>query len=185
MTAGVLGSIIAKLFGGWDSALSTLIIFMAIDYITGLIVAGIFHKSKKSDNGALESEAGLKGLCKKGVMLLVVLVAYRLDIVTGLDFIRDAAIIAFIANEAISIVENAGLMGVPMPKAVMKAVDILKERSEEEEGQGTDPGLDNGGQGTDPGPSASYRTGDSPQSPRHTEREERGAGRTGDRPRSR
>ncbi len=128
---GVMGSIFAKLFGGWDSALSTLIIFMAIDYITGLIVAGIFHKSKKSDNGALESNAGLKGLCKKGVMLLVVLVAYRLDIVTGLDFIKNTAIIAFIVNEAISIIENAGLMGVPIPKVIIKAIDVLKEGSEE------------------------------------------------------
>ncbi|MBR6400117.1 MAG: phage holin family protein [Firmicutes bacterium] len=128
---GVIGSIITKLFGGWDSAISTLIIFMAIDYITGLIVAGVFHRSKKSDNGALESNAGLKGLCKKGVMLLVVLVAYRLDLVTGLGFIRNAAIIAFIANEAISIVENAGLMGIPMPRVIQKAIDILKERSEE------------------------------------------------------
>ena len=106
---------------------------MAIDYITGLIVAGVFHKSKKSDNGALESNAGLKGLCKKGVMLLVVLVAYRLDLVTGLGFVRNAAIIAFVANETISIVENAGLMGIPMPKVIQKAIDILKERSEEDE----------------------------------------------------
>ena len=130
---GVMGSIFAKLFGGWDSAISTLIIFMAIDYVTGLIVAGVFHKSKKSDNGALESNAGLKGLCKKGVMLLVVLVAYRLDVVTGLGFIRNAATIAFIANEAISIVENAGLMGIPMPKVIEKAIDVLKERSEDDE----------------------------------------------------
>lgn len=112
------------------SALSTLIIFMAIDYITGLVVAGVFHKSKKSDNGALESNAGLKGLCKKGVMLLVVLVAYRLDLVTGLGFIRNTAVIAFIANEAISITENAGLMGVPLPSVIKRAIDILTERGE-------------------------------------------------------
>ena len=124
--AGLTGSIIAKLFGGWDSALATLIIFMAVDYVTGLIVAGIFHKSKKSENGALESNAGLKGLCKKGVMLAVVLVAYRLDVVMGSDIIRNAAVIAFIVNEAISITENAGLMGVPMPKAIIKAIDVLK-----------------------------------------------------------
>ena len=123
---GLTGSIIAKLFGGWDSALATLIIFMAVDYVTGLIVAGIFHKSKKSENGALESNAGLKGLCKKGVMLAVVLVAYRLDVVMGSDIIRNAAVIAFIVNEAISITENAGLMGVPMPKAIIKAIDVLK-----------------------------------------------------------
>ena len=64
---GVSGSALASLFGGWDAALKTLIIFMAIDYITGLIVAGVFKTSEKTENGALESRAGWKGLCRKGV----------------------------------------------------------------------------------------------------------------------
>ena len=55
---GAVGSLIAGLLGGWDSSLQTLLIFMAIDYITGLIVAGVFHKSKKTESGALESRAG-------------------------------------------------------------------------------------------------------------------------------
>ena len=87
---GVVGSFIASLFGGWDAALATLVIFMAIDYVTGLIVAGVFHNSGKTENGALESRAGWKGLCRKGVSLLVVLVACRLDLITGTNFIRDA-----------------------------------------------------------------------------------------------
>ena len=107
---GVIGSFITSLFGGWDAALVTLIIFMGIDYVTGLIVAGVFHNSEKTENGALESRAGWKGLCRKGVTLLVVLVACRLDLVIGSNFIRDAVVIAFVANETISIVENAGLM---------------------------------------------------------------------------
>ena len=78
---GVAGSFIASLFGGFDAALVTLLIFMGIDYVTGLIVAGIFHASKKTENGMLESRAGWKGLCRKGVTLLVVLVACRLDLV--------------------------------------------------------------------------------------------------------
>ena len=112
---GVAGSFIASLFGGWDAALATLVIFMAIDYVTGLIVAGVFHNSGKTENGALESRAGWKGLCRKGVSLLVVLVACRLDLITGTNFIRDAVVIAFVANETISIVENAGLMGINIP----------------------------------------------------------------------
>lgn len=107
---GVVGSFIASLFGGWDTALVTLMIFMAVDYITGLVVAGVFHKSPKTDGGTLESRAGWKGLCRKGMTLLVVLVACRLDLIMGSNFIRDATIIAFIANETISIIENAGLM---------------------------------------------------------------------------
>ena len=58
---GVVGSFIASLFGGWDTALVTLMIFMAMDYITGLVVAGVFHKSPKTDGGTLESRAGWKG----------------------------------------------------------------------------------------------------------------------------
>lgn len=94
------------------------------------IVAGVFHRSQKSTDGALESRAGWKGLCRKGTTLLVVLVACRLDLVTGSTFIRDTAIIAFIANETISIIENAGLMGVPVPAVVAKAIDILKQKAE-------------------------------------------------------
>ncbi len=130
---GAVGSVIAAVFGGWDASLLTLIIFMAIDYIMGLIVAGVFHKSGKSTNGALESHAGFKGLCKKSAVLLIVLVAARLDITIGTTYIRDAVCIAYVANEAISIVENVGLMGVPMPQAILKAVDILKNKSESEE----------------------------------------------------
>lgn len=129
-TLGVVGSFIASLFGGWDAALVTLLIFMGVDYVTGLIVAGVFHTSPKTENGALESRAGWKGLCRKGVTLLVVLVACRLDMVMGSNFIRDAAIIAFIANETISIIENAGLMGVPIPAVVVKAIEVLKENAE-------------------------------------------------------
>jgi toxin secretion/phage lysis holin len=127
---GVLGSGIASLFGGWDAALVTLLIFMGIDYLTGLIVAGVFHKSEKTENGALESRAGWKGLCRKGVTLLIVLVACRLDLVMGSNFIRDAVVIAFIANEAISIIENAGLMGIPVPAAITRAIEVLKEKAE-------------------------------------------------------
>lgn len=130
---GVVGSLIASLFGGWDAALTTLLIFMGVDYLTGLIVAGVFHKSGKSESGALESLAGWKGLCRKGMTLLVVLVACRLDLIMGSSFIRDAVIIAFIANETISIVENAGIMGVPIPSVIVKAIEVLKKKAESED----------------------------------------------------
>ena len=130
---GVVGSTIASFFGGFDAALITLLIFMGVDYATGLIVAGVFYKSEKTENGALESRAGWKGLCRKGVSLLVVLVACRLDMIMGSNFIRDATVIAFIANETISIIENAGLMGVPIPSVITKAIEVLKKKSERED----------------------------------------------------
>ena len=111
----------------------TLMIFMGIDYLTGLIVAGVFHASEKTENGTLESRAGWKGLCRKGVSLLVVLVACRLDVVMGSNFIRDAVVIAFIANETLSIVENAGLMGVPIPAVIVRAIEVLKQKAESED----------------------------------------------------
>lgn len=126
---GVIGAGIASLFGGWDSALITLILFMGIDYVSGLIVAGVFHNSQKTDTGALESKAGFKGLCRKGMTLIFVLIGYRLDLAVGTNYIRDAVIIGFIANETISIVENAGLMGLPLPAIITKAIDILTKKS--------------------------------------------------------
>lgn len=122
---GVIGGIVAGFFGGWDTGLTTLIIFMAIDYVSGLVVAGVFHNSRKTESGTLESKAGWKGLCRKCMTLLFVLVAYRLDLMIGSDYIRDAVIIGFVANETISIVENAGLMGLPFPEPIVKAIEIL------------------------------------------------------------
>lgn len=125
---GITGSFLAKLLGGWDMALQTLIIFMIADYVTGLVVAGVFKKSPKTDNGALESKAGWKGLCRKGMTLLYVLVAAQLEKITGTDIIRNAVVIGFIANESLSILENGGLMGIKYPKKLKDAIDLLASK---------------------------------------------------------
>lgn len=130
---GAVGAGVAWLFGGWDASMITLIVFMAIDYITGLVVAGVFKKSEKSANGGLESRAGWKGLCRKGVTLLIVFVAVRLDLLIGTSYLRDAVCIAFIVNEVISITENAGLMGVPIPAVITNAISVLKKKQTETE----------------------------------------------------
>lgn len=129
---GICGSLIASTFGGWDAALTTLVIFMAIDYITGLIVAGVFHKSTKTESGSLESKAGWKGICRKGVSLLIVLIACRLDLLMGSSYIKDAVVIAFVVNETISIIENAGLMGIKIPSVISKAIEVLKREDKKE-----------------------------------------------------
>ena len=95
-------------------------IFMGIDYITGLIVAAS-GKSLKSDNGGLSSKIGWRGLAKKCIILLLVLVAARLDIVLGTDYVRAGVM----CNEVISILENAGLMGIRLPDVLTKAIDLL------------------------------------------------------------
>lgn len=132
-TAGLFGALLAKTFGGLDVPILTLMIFMAIDYVTGLIVAGVFHKSRKSKNGALESNAGWKGLCRKFMTLLVVCICYRIDVVIGSSLLRNTAIIGYIANETISIIENAGIMGVKIPERLTKAIDVLNNKANEGE----------------------------------------------------
>lgn len=129
---GTVGSFIASFFGGWDTSIKTLIFVMAVDYCTGFIVAGVFKKSRKSDNGALNSNAGWKGLCKKGVTLGIVWVSYRIDLTIGTDYIRNIVIIGYIANEVVSLIENAGLMGIYIPPILNKAIDILKNKSDDE-----------------------------------------------------
>ncbi len=127
--AGIVGSVFATLFGGWSIGLTTLIICMAVDYATGLIVAGVFKRSNKTANGALESRAGFKGLCRKGLVLCIVLLAYRLDLQMGTTYIQDAVIIGFLVNEILSIAENSALMGVPMPKMMLNAIEVLRKEA--------------------------------------------------------
>ena len=128
--AGVIGGMISQAFGGWDAALITLLLFMAVDYLSGLIVAGVFQASDKSASGSLSSVACWQGLLKKGMTLIIVLVAARLDIVLGTAFVRDAVVIAYIVNETISIIENAGLMGLPVPDIIMQAIEQLQGKEQ-------------------------------------------------------
>lgn len=129
--AGVIGGFVTGAFGGWSAALSTLLVFMGIDYLSGLVAAGVFHVSPKSADGTLESRAGWKGLLRKCMTLLAVLIGARLDLLLGVVYIRDAMVIAFCLNELLSIIENMGLMGVPMPGVVTNAIELLREKGGE------------------------------------------------------
>lgn len=121
-----VGAAIASLFGGWNGAMTTLVILMLIDYITGIIVAGVFHNSPKCSGGALSSAVGFKGICRKFVILLIVVVACRVDLLLDTNIIRDATCIGFCANELVSITENAGLMGIPLPRKLVEAIEVLR-----------------------------------------------------------
>jgi toxin secretion/phage lysis holin len=127
---GIVGAGISYLVGGFDSTVIALLLFMGIDFITGLIVGGVFHKSPKTDSGTLESKAGWKGLCKKGVVLFFVFIGTQLDILLSTEYIRDGICIAFIVNELLSIIENAGLMGIPVPNIIKNSIELLKGKSE-------------------------------------------------------
>lgn len=127
---GTTGTILTAAMGGWDYTLQALFIFMAIDYFTGIITAGVFKKSRKSETGALSSSIGFMGLIRKAMMLIFVIIGYHLDNVVGWDFIRNGVIIALLANELISIIENAGLMGIPVPPVLKKAIDVLNKKED-------------------------------------------------------
>ncbi|MFV0515768.1 MAG: holin family protein [Aminipila sp.] len=126
----VASTAISTLLGANAMAIKILIGCMVADYVTGLIVAGIFGKSPKTSKGCIESKESLKGLCRKCMMLVYVFVGASLDIVIGADYIATAIIFFFIANEVISLTENAGIMGLPVPPIISNAIEVLKKKSE-------------------------------------------------------
>lgn len=130
---GVVGAVIAEALGGWDDAIITLIVFMAIDFVMGLLCALVFGKSNKSPNGALSSAACWRGLVKKVCTLLLVVVSHYIDVIAEVSFVRNAVVIAFCVAETISIMETAGLMGIlpeGVQKVLTKAIDILKNKGD-------------------------------------------------------
>lgn len=130
--AAALGGAVIGFFGGWPALLTALVAVMAVDYASGLFVA-LNHKSQKTESGGLSSKVGFTGLLKKGMVLLVVLVATLVDRVIGSDgmICQSAAICFYIANEGLSVLENAALLGLPIPNAVKRALDGIKEKDQE------------------------------------------------------
>lgn len=137
-TAAGVGAL-AGLWGGLPVLTQTMALFMAADYITGLICAAK-GLSRKSESGTLSSKAGFEGLLKKGVMLLVVLIAYQLDQALGSAVLHNAVVCFYIANEGISIMENSALLGVPWPDKLQDALEMIG--SKVDKGEDKDKGLE-------------------------------------------
>lgn len=126
-----VGAALISALGGWDSSLQVLIGIMAVDYALGVAIALVWHKSQKSKDGTFESNASLKGLLRKLSALLVVYIAVQLDMLTHTDgYIRTAVIMFFVAHEGFSIIENLGIMGVPLPDVVKNAFAAIKQPGE-------------------------------------------------------
>ena len=131
--------VIEGLYGEWTTALSILAIMMGVDYITGVLVA-ISGKSPKTDGGGLSSKIGFVGLAKKGFIMLIVLVATQLDKAIGNTAMvfQTAAVFYYIANEGLSILENADLMGVPFPAFISERLESMRESKDKPPDKGTD-----------------------------------------------
>lgn len=130
---GTFGSFISKALGGWNSSLTTLVIFMLIDYITALIQA-IEGKSLKSENGKLSSRVGFIGLFKKVMILLMVLIGYRIDVTFNLTYVKQVITLSYICNEFISIIENLTYLGMDKLPIFDKITTLIKKEVEENEG---------------------------------------------------
>ncbi|NMH67231.1 phage holin family protein [Bacillus sp. RO3] len=119
-----LGALVLNFFGEWNSLLTILLVAVTLDYFTGMIASGL--------EGKLSSKSGLKGIGRKILIFSLVTVAHLIDtILTNQHFIRNATIIFYICNEMISIIENVGRAGVPVPEFLTKAVEVLKKKRDE------------------------------------------------------
>lgn len=117
---GTIGGFIVSLLGGWDKLIMALIILMCLDYVTGLI--------KAYYNKELSSRIGFKGLTKKVLILVIVAVAVVAEDMLGIPAIREIVIMFFAVNEALSILENAGLMGLPLPEKLKQALLQIRDK---------------------------------------------------------
>lgn len=125
-----VGSWIANSLGGWDASMQVLVALMVADYLTGVLVAAVWHKSSKSSSGTLNSVAGFKGILKKCAILLLVWIGVLLDQALSSAYARTAVVLFFIGNEGISLLENLGLMGVPFPAFLRRALEALRDQGD-------------------------------------------------------
>lgn len=120
----LIGAVISFSFGVWNESLTFLLVLMAIDYITGVAAA-------IKDGSGLNSNIGFWGLFKKGLILLMMIIAHRLDLLLGIDIVMGSAVFFYIANELLSVIENYGRLGLPLPERIKRIVLVLRDRAGE------------------------------------------------------
>ncbi|MBE2905860.1 phage holin family protein [Anoxybacillus flavithermus] len=121
--AAVMGAVVGFLFGGWSEALILLLSLVGIDYLTGFLASAV--------EGKLSSRVGFRGIPKKIMIFVMVAVGHLVDTTIGTNHMfRDATIFFYCANELVSIIENAGRMGLPVPEILRQTIDILRGKSE-------------------------------------------------------
>lgn len=127
-----LGTMLINIIGKPTDELMILLLLMVIDLITGTLVSAVWHKSSKTKSGKLSSRVMFKGIVKKILTLVIVVIAYQLDILLGINVIRYIVIITLIIEEILSIIETITLTGLKVPAIITKALDVL-ERSVKDE----------------------------------------------------
>lgn len=129
--AAALGGAIAGWFGGWSALMTALAVMMAMDYLTGCMAA-FAGRSTKTQGGGWLSQESFKGLMRKGAIMLMVLLGTMLDRAVGTDgmVFQTATACYYIANEGLSVLENVARLGVPVPAAVRRALEALKEKGD-------------------------------------------------------
>lgn len=131
---GMLGGVIARFLGGWDEGLIALVVLLAVDFVTGLIVALVFGKSNHTADGACSSRVCFQGLMRKmGILVCVGLGALLDGVFNSAGVCRTAVIVFFMGNEGLSICENLGLMGIPLPKKMREAFEVLRTEKEKKD----------------------------------------------------
>lgn len=122
LASGAVGSALAWALGGIDLQLQWLLMFVAVDYVTGIIAAG--------KTGEWDSRVGFRGLFKKVFIFVVVMLSHGLDVITGTEMLRNAAIVAYAVNELGSTLENMDRLGFGgmIPSFLRRAIKKLKSR---------------------------------------------------------
>ncbi|NOU87805.1 holin [Paenibacillus sp. LMG 31460] len=123
LISGALGALATNAFGEWNELLSLFLMAILVDYVTGIAA------SMKEQRG-LNSQVGYWGLARKGLMLLVIILAHRMDILMDTDLMRTGAIYFYLANEFISITENYGRLGLPLPSFLKQMIQVLRGKEE-------------------------------------------------------
>ncbi len=121
LVCGVVGGLLSSMYGGWTPALSVLLYLVIGDYVSGLIASVI-------DGTGLSSRVGFKGIAKKVAIFFLVLVAHKLDVAMGVRILMSVVVYFYVANELISVIENLGRIGVPIPKQWIQVIKVLKEK---------------------------------------------------------
>lgn len=121
-------AIITSLFGGWTMAIQVLGIFALCDWVTGIVTSIVLGKSDKTVSGEYSSRVGFEGICRKVLMFVFVMLAHQVDLLVGIDYLKDVVCIAFIINECYSMLENAKLWGLEIPTTFVNTIEALKDK---------------------------------------------------------